>query len=58
MELLVHRLKPATQAYVNGITSVLCVLICGIVAYYGNPLSKRMGVLGEYSNEEMLRRPF
>lgn len=35
MELLVHRLKPTTQAYVNGITSVLCVLICGIVAYYG-----------------------
>ncbi|HSL70111.1 MAG TPA: hypothetical protein VK864_07695 [Longimicrobiales bacterium] len=27
-----------------------------IVAYYGNPLSKRMGVLGEYAPEEMLRR--
>jgi hypothetical protein len=27
-----------------------------IVAYYGNPLSKRMGVLGEYPKEEMLRR--
>jgi hypothetical protein len=27
-----------------------------IVAYYGNPLSKRMGVLGEYSKEEMQRR--
>ena len=27
-----------------------------IVAYYGNPLSKRMGVLGQYSKEEMLRR--
>ncbi|HUP89953.1 MAG TPA: hypothetical protein VM100_11395 [Longimicrobiales bacterium] len=27
-----------------------------IVAYYGNPLSKRMGVLGEYESEEMLRR--
>jgi hypothetical protein len=27
-----------------------------IVAYYGNPLSKRMGVLGEYPPEEMLRR--
>jgi hypothetical protein len=26
-----------------------------IVAYYGNPLSKRMGVLGEYPKEEMLR---
>jgi len=26
------------------------------VAYYGNPLSKRMGVLGEYRKEEMLRR--
>jgi hypothetical protein len=25
-----------------------------IVAYYGNPLSKRMGVLGEYRKEEML----
>jgi hypothetical protein len=25
-----------------------------IVAYYGNPLSKRMGVLGEYPKEEML----
>ncbi len=27
-----------------------------IVAYYGNPLSKRMGVLGECPKEEMLRR--
>jgi hypothetical protein len=27
-----------------------------IIAYYGNPLSKRMGVLGEYPKEEMLRR--
>ena len=35
MELLLHRLKPVTQAYINGITSILCVLICGIVTYYG-----------------------
>jgi hypothetical protein len=27
-----------------------------IVAYYGNPLSKRMGVLGESSKEDMIRR--
>ena len=27
-----------------------------IVAYYGNPLSKRMGALGEYPKEEMLHR--
>jgi hypothetical protein len=27
-----------------------------IVAYYGNPLSTRMGVLGEYQPQEMLRR--
>ena len=27
-----------------------------IVAYYGNPLSKRMGVLGEYPVDEMLSR--
>jgi len=27
-----------------------------IVAYYGNPLSKRMGALGEFPKEEMLRR--
>ncbi len=27
-----------------------------IVAYYGNPFSKRMGVLGEYPKEEMLSR--
>ena len=27
-----------------------------IIAYYGNPLSKRMGVLGEYEKAEMLRR--
>lgn len=27
-----------------------------IIAYYGNPLSKKMGVLGEYEPEEMLRR--
>lgn len=27
-----------------------------IVAYYGNPLSRRMGVLGEYDADDMLRR--
>ena len=27
-----------------------------IVAYYGNPLSKRMGALGEYEPKEMIRR--
>jgi hypothetical protein len=27
-----------------------------ILAYYGNPLSKRMGILGEYPVDEMLRR--
>lgn len=27
-----------------------------IVAYYGNPLSKRMGALGEFPKEEMLKR--
>ncbi len=27
-----------------------------IVAYYGNPLSKKMGVLGEFPKDEMLRR--
>jgi len=27
-----------------------------IVAYYGNPLSKRMGALGEFPKDEMLRR--
>lgn len=27
-----------------------------IVAYYGNPFSKRMGVLGEYPKDDMLRR--
>jgi hypothetical protein len=27
-----------------------------IVAYYGNPLSKRMGILGEYPKDEMVRR--
>lgn len=27
-----------------------------IIAYYGNPNSKRMGVLGEYEPQEMLRR--
>jgi hypothetical protein len=27
-----------------------------IIAYYGNPLSKRMGVLGEYPKDDMLRR--
>jgi hypothetical protein len=27
-----------------------------IIAYYGNPLSKRMGALGQYPKEEMLRR--
>jgi hypothetical protein len=27
-----------------------------VVAFYGNPLSKRMGILGEIETEEMLRR--
>ena len=27
-----------------------------IVAYYGNPLSKRMGILGEFEPEEMLKK--
>jgi hypothetical protein len=27
-----------------------------IIAYYGNPLSKRMGVLGEYPKDEMLSK--
>jgi len=27
-----------------------------IIAYYGNPNSKRMGVLGEYETQDMLRR--
>jgi hypothetical protein len=27
-----------------------------IIAYYGNPNSKKMGVLGEYETDEMLRR--
>ena len=27
-----------------------------ILAYYGNPLSKRMGILGEYPEEEVLKR--
>jgi hypothetical protein len=27
-----------------------------IVAYYGNPLSKRMGALGEFEKDEMLKR--
>ncbi|MCC9167951.1 hypothetical protein [Pontibacter harenae] len=27
-----------------------------IVAYYGNPLSKRMGILGEYPPEQMLQK--
>ncbi len=27
-----------------------------IVAYYGNPQSKKMGVLGEYPKDEMLQR--
>jgi hypothetical protein len=27
-----------------------------VIAYYGNPLSKRMGILGEFEPEEMLRK--
>ena len=27
-----------------------------IIAYYGNPLSKRMGILGEFAPDEMLRK--
>jgi len=35
MELLIHKLKPITQAYINGVTSIICVWICGIITYYG-----------------------
>nr|MCU0648063.1 hypothetical protein [Gemmatimonadaceae bacterium] len=27
-----------------------------VIAYYGNPLSKRMGILGEFETDDMLRR--
>lgn len=27
-----------------------------VIAYYGNPLSKRMGILGEFAPDDMLRR--
>ncbi|MBL0173126.1 MAG: hypothetical protein IPP90_21055 [Gemmatimonadaceae bacterium] len=27
-----------------------------IIAFYGNPLSKRMGILGEFETDDMLRR--
>lgn len=27
-----------------------------VIAFYGNPLSKRMGILGEYETEDMLRK--
>ena len=29
---------------------------CRVVSYYGNPLSKRMGILGEIPVDEMLER--
>jgi C4-dicarboxylate transporter, DctQ subunit len=35
MELLLHKLKPVTQANINGITSIVCALVCGVVTYYG-----------------------
>ena len=35
MELLIHKLKPITQAYINGVTSIICVWICGTITYYG-----------------------
>jgi TRAP-type C4-dicarboxylate transport system permease small subunit len=35
MELLLHKLKPRTQAWVNSITSMICVLTCVLVFYYG-----------------------
>ena len=35
MELLIQRLKPVTQAYVNACTSILCAVICAGICYYG-----------------------
>ena len=35
MELLIGKLKPSTQAYVNSVTSILCAFICGLVTCYG-----------------------
>ena len=43
---------PEMPAFMDG-----SILPCSrIVAYYGHPKSTRMGVLGEYPKEEMLRR--
>ncbi len=43
---------------VNGPAALPGAILPGhrIVAYYGNPLSKRMGALGEFPKDEMLRR--
>jgi hypothetical protein len=43
---------------VNGPAPLAGAILPGqrIVAYYGNPLSKRMGALGEFEPQDMLRR--
>ena len=50
--------KPARPAWPKGPAPLPGSLLPNkrIVAYYGNPLSKRMGILGEYPPDEMLRR--
>jgi C4-dicarboxylate transporter, DctQ subunit len=35
MELLLHKFNPRTQAWMNSITSLVCMLTCLLVSYYG-----------------------
>lgn len=50
--------KPTPVWPVNGPAPLPGSILPGkrIIAYYGNPLSKRMGVLGEYPKDEMLAK--
>jgi C4-dicarboxylate transporter DctQ subunit len=35
MDLILSKLRPGAQTWVNGVTSMLCAIVCGIVTYYG-----------------------
>ncbi|MDD5303823.1 MAG: hypothetical protein PHS14_12045 [Elusimicrobia bacterium] len=50
------RAEPPVVAASTRCAAGLLLPDCRIVSYYGNPLSKRMGILGEIPVEEMLKR--
>src|SRR3712207_8128302 len=45
-----------TEIYTLSLHDALPISAKRIIAYYGNPKSTRMGILGEFAPEEMLKK--